>query len=150
MAQAGVGVEAIKARVAQMIAGSYIYFLVDTLKYLHKGGRIGGASALLGTALKMKPILTIQNGRVEPLERVRTKVKALTRLKELVHQGLDPQSGSKIYLATVHGDAPDRAAILHAELLKEFSPAETMLTDLTPAIATHAGPGLLAVAFYQD
>jgi DegV family protein with EDD domain len=150
MAQAGADVETIKARVAQMSAGFYIYFLVDTLKYLHKGGRIGGASALLGTALKMKPILTIQNGRVEPLERVRTKVKALTRLKELVRQELNPQSGGKIYLATVHGDASDRAAVLHAELLREFRPAETMLTDLTPAIATHAGPGLLAVAFYQD
>ncbi len=150
MAQAGADLEAIKARVAQMSAGFHIYFLVDTLEYLRRGGRIGGAAALLGTALKMKPILAIQNGRVEPFERVRTKAKATARLLELVLLGLDPQRDGKIYLAMVHGNAYDQAAALHAQLVKEFRPAETMLIDLTPAIATHSGPGVLAVAFYQD
>jgi DegV family protein with EDD domain len=149
LAQAGSDVEAIKARVAQMSAGFRIYFLVDTLEYLHKGGRIGGASALLGTALKMKPILCIRDGRVEPFERVRTKTRAVARLKELVRAGLDPQRGGKIYLATIHGNARPEAVALHADLVDAFHPDETLLTDLTPAIATHAGPGVLAVAFYQ-
>jgi DegV family protein with EDD domain len=149
MAQAGADIEAIKVRVAQMIAGFRIYFLVDTLEYLRRGGRIGGAAALLGTALKMKPILAIQNGRVEPFERVRTKAKAVTRLVELVRAGLDTQSEGKVYLAMVHGNVPEQARALHVELVEEFQPAETMLTDLTPAIATHSGPGVLAVAFFQ-
>jgi DegV family protein with EDD domain len=149
LAQAGADIPSIRARIEQMIAGSRIYFLVDTLEYLRRGGRIGGAAALLGTMLKMKPILTIQNGRVEPLERVRTQARAVTRLKELVAQGLDLQGDRPIYLATVHGNVPDRATQLHAEWLETFRPAESMLTDLTPAIATHAGPGVLAAAFFQ-
>jgi DegV family protein with EDD domain len=150
MAQAGADMEAIKARVAQMGSAFHIYFLVDTLEYLRRGGRIGGASALLGTALRMKPILSIQNGRVEPFERVRTKAKATARLMDLVRLGVDPHRDGKIYLGMVHGNAYDQASALHAELVQEFQPAETMLVDLTPAIATHSGPGVLAVAFYQD
>jgi len=150
MAQAGADLERIKARVAQMIQGFRIFFLVDTLEFLRRGGRIGGAAALLGTALKMKPLLTIENGRVEPCERVRTKARAVARLRELVRERLAPESGGKIYLATVHGNAPVEGATLYEELLREFHPAESMLTDLTPAIATHAGPGVLAVAFFQD
>jgi DegV family protein with EDD domain len=149
MAQAGADIQAIQARVIQMIAGFRIYFLVDTLEYLRRGGRIGGAAALLGTALKLKPILAIQNGRVEPFERVRTKAKAVARLVELARAGLDTQSEEKIYLAMVHGNVPEQAKALHLELVEEFEPAETMLTDLTPAIATHSGPGVLAVAFFQ-
>jgi DegV family protein with EDD domain len=120
MAQSGADVVTIKARIEQMSAGFCIYFLVDTLEYLHKGGRIGGAATLLGTALKMKPILSIQNGRVEPFERVRTKARALARLKELVHEGLDPQRDGTIYLATVHGDVLQAAAALHAEQVNQF------------------------------
>jgi fatty acid-binding protein DegV len=98
----------------------------------------------------MKPILAIQNGRVEPLERVRTKSKALARLLALVRAGIDKASGGKIYLALVHGNVPDQAAELHAELVAEFQPDETTLIELTPAVATHVGPGVLGVAFYQD
>ncbi len=150
MGQAGADLNAIKARIAQMSANFRIYFLVDTLEYLRRGGRIGGATALLGTALKLKPILSIQNGRVEPFERVRTKTKAVARLTELARGGLDSQDEGKTYLAIIHGNVPDQAAELHAQMVKEFRPAETMLIDLTPAIATHSGPGVLAVAFYQD
>lgn len=150
MAAVGADVETIKSRVKQMSAGFQIYFLVDTLEYLRRGGRIGGAAALLGTALKMKPVLSIQDGRVEPFERVRTKAKAVARLIELVRAGLDAQSDAKKYLAMVHGNVYSEADALHAELVEEFQPHETMLIDLTPAIATHSGPGVLAVAFYQD
>lgn len=149
MAHDGADVEAIITRVAQMSAGFRIYFLVDTLEYLRRGGRIGGAAALLGTALRMKPVLAIQNGRVEPFERVRTKTKAVARLVELVRMGLDHESDRKIYLGLVHGNVPDQAATLHAQLIEQFRPAETLLLDLTPAVATHSGPGVLAVAFFQ-
>jgi DegV family protein with EDD domain len=150
MAQAGADLKEIKARVMRMSAGFRIFFLVDTLEFLRRGGRIGGAAALLGTALKLKPILSIQDGRVEPVERVRTKAKAMARLVELVRAGLDAGCDRKIYLALIHGNVPDEAAALHAELVAEFNPAETLLVDLTPAIATHSGPGVLAAAFYQD
>jgi fatty acid-binding protein DegV len=98
----------------------------------------------------MKPILTIQDGRVESYERVRTKSKALARLVELVRAGLDATRAGKIYLATVHGNALEEAGALHEQLVDELQPGDTMLLDLTPAIATHAGPGVLALAFYQD
>ena len=68
----------------------------------------------------------------------------------MARTGLDTRSGRKIYLALIHGNVPDEAAELHTKLVAEFRPAETLLVDLTPAIATHSGPGVLAVAFYQD
>jgi fatty acid-binding protein DegV len=68
----------------------------------------------------------------------------------LVSKGLDPQRDGNIYLATVHGDVLQEATTLHAKQVDQFHPAESMLIELTPAIATHAGPGVLAVAFYQD
>jgi DegV family protein with EDD domain len=150
MAEAGAPIEEIKDRVAKMSAGFRIYFLVDTLEYLRRGGRIGGAAALLGTALKMKPILALQDGRVESFERVRTKSKAVSRLAQLAEEGLDAGSDGKTYLAVIHGNVLDQAKSLHLDLVQRFQPDETMLVDLTPAIATHAGPGVLAVAFYQD
>jgi DegV family protein with EDD domain len=149
MAQAGSDLETIKTRLGQMMAGFQIYFLVDTLEYLRKGGRIGGAAALLGTALRLKPVLTIRDGRVESFERVRTKAKAVAHLKELVRAGLNPHGEDRRYLATVHGNVPEEGKALHAELVTEFQPHESLLTDLTPAIAVHSGPGLLAVAFFE-
>jgi DegV family protein with EDD domain len=150
MAEVGADVDTIKSRIAHMSEGFQIFFSVDTLEFLRRGGRIGGAAALLGTALKTKPILSVQDGRIEPFERVRTRARAVARLRQLVHTGLDVDRDTKKYLAVVHGNAADEGAALHAELVEEFRPDETMMLDLTPAIATHTGPGVLAVAFFQD
>ena len=148
MAAAGKSADAILARLDEFIAGSHIYFVVDTLEYLQKGGRIGKAAALLGTALQMKPLLMLCEGVVEAKERIRTKSKAVGRMHELVMQ----ETSGRICrcLGILHAAAPDEARQLEADLLTRVQPDETMIAEVGPVIATHTGPGMVGVAFYAE
>ena len=148
MAAAGQSAEAILARLDQFIAGSHIYFVVDTLEYLQKGGRIGKAAALLGTALQMKPILMLQDGIVEAKERIRTKSKAVLRLRELAVQ--ETAGLSCRYLGILHAAALEEARQLGDGLVSQLMPAETIMEEVGPVIATHTGPGVVGVAFYAE
>ena len=148
MAAAGQSTEAILARLDQFIAGSHLYFVVDTLEYLQKGGRIGKASALLGTALQMKPLLAIEDGIVEPKERIRTKSKAVARIQELAVQ---ETAGRKCcYLGILHAAAPQEAEQLKTDLVSALAPGETIMAEVSPIIATHAGPGVVGAVFYAE
>jgi DegV family protein with EDD domain len=148
MANAGRSAQAILDRVKQIMAGSHIYFVVDTLEYLQKGGRIGKAQALLGTALQMKPVLALEEGVVEAKERIRTKSKALARLRELVVH--ETAGSSRVYLGILHAAAPEEAQRLEADLLSRLKPFETTMGQVGPVIATHTGPGVVGVAFYAE
>ena len=148
MAAAGQSTKAILARLDQFIAGSHLYFVVDTLEYLQKGGRIGKAAALLGTALQMKPILMLQDGIVEAKERVRTKNKAVMRLRELAVQ--ETAGRSCRHLGVLHAAALEEARQLGDELVAQLMPAETIMDEVGPVIATHTGPGVVGVAFYAE
>lgn len=144
----GADADAIMARLSELIPRSHIYFLVDTLEYLQKGGRIGGASALIGGVLQVKPILELRNGRVEPLERARTRHKALARLKELVVE--HAAHGPACHLSVMHaGDLAAAQALAH-DLSRQLEANDPMVMDLVPAIVTHAGPGTLAVGFFSE
>jgi DegV family protein with EDD domain len=122
-----------------------VYFVVDTLEFLHRGGRIGGAQRLLGTALNLKPILALQDGRVEALERIRTKGKAVERLINIV---AEQTAGKKpVRLASLHANAPDEARALLEQATKLINPDEVILTDVSPVVGTHTGPGTLALAY---
>jgi len=145
-AEGGCEVDTIIARPRGLIGRAHVYFLVDTLRYLAMGGRIGGAAALLGSVLQVKPILTLRDGRVEMLERERTHRRAVARLKELVLQQI-PGDGSG-YLAVMHGGVPDEAQALAAELRQELGLSEVPILDVPPAIVTHGGPGILGVSFF--
>lgn len=142
----GLDVDTIEARVRDLIPRCRIYFLVATLEYLARGGRIGGAAALLGTVLRVKPILTMQDGRAEQLERTRTHKRAVARLKELVVEEL-PGDGSG-HLSIMHAAAPDQARSLAEDLRTRLDLSSIPILDLPPAIVTHIGPGVLAVAFF--
>jgi DegV family protein with EDD domain len=85
LAKRGASADQVEALVHQMMPRARLYFLVDTLEFLRRGGRIGGAAALVGSVLQIKPILTFADGKVEPFEKERTKKRALTRVLELVH-----------------------------------------------------------------
>lgn len=122
-----------------------IFFAVDTLEFLHRGGRIGGAQRFLGTMLNMKPILAIQNGRVEGIERIRTKSKAVDRVLELVIE--KTKGKSPIHLATLHANAADEAKALLEKASKELNPVESIFTEVSPTVGTHAGPGTVGLAF---
>jgi len=125
-----------------------VYFVVDTLEYLHKGGRIGGASRIFGTALNIKPILYIHNRQVEPLEKVRTKSKATARLLEI----LDDEVAGKpnLRLATLHAAVRDEAVELLEQAKERWNPVEALLTEVSPAVGTHVGPGTVGLAYSID
>ena len=122
-----------------------VYFAVDTLEFLHRGGRIGGAQRFLGTMLNMKPILAIHDGRVEGIERIRTKSKAHDRVLELVVE--KTKGKSPIRLATLHANAAEDARALLARAEKELNPTESIFTEVSPTVGTHAGPGTVGLAF---
>ncbi len=123
-----------------------IYFLVATLDYLARGGRIGGAQALLGSVLQIKPILTFKNGRVEQYERVRTMHQALARLKEIVCSQIKPGGASQ--LTVLHGGNPQEAQELALDLSLSLGVQIPGIFAMPPAIVTHAGPGVLGVGFF--
>jgi DegV family protein with EDD domain len=123
-----------------------IYFLVDTLEYLQKGGRIGGAKALLGEMLQIKPILCLRNGQVEPFEQQRTKRRALARLLEVVEEQC-PKS-PEAHLSVMQAGAVGEAKLLEAELKARMGLTHIAIYELPPAIVTHGGPGLLGIGFF--
>ncbi len=124
-----------------------VYFVVDTLKYLHKGGRIGGASAFFGSALDLKPILYLsQEGKIEALEKVRTKKKAVSRLIDLA---VGKAAGKKAYVGIMQANALEGAQAIKSELEKRMDLAEIEIYELSPVIGTHAGPGTLGIAVHS-
>jgi DegV family protein with EDD domain len=127
---------------------SGVIFVVDTLEFLHRGGRIGGAQRFFGTALNMKPILQMNNGKIEALERVRTKNKALDRLVELVVERCAGKG--KIQIAAPNSQAGDEARQVVEKISQRIEVSESMVTELSPVIGTHVGPGTVAIAFMTE
>jgi len=146
---AGQGIKAgeIVDRLNQWIPRGQIFFLVDTLEYLQKGGRIGGAKALLGEILQIKPILCLKEGQVEPFEQQRTKKRAVARLLEVVEEKCP--KGPQAHLCVMQAGAPQEAAALAAELNSRMNIPDIPIYEMPPAIMTHGGPGILAVGFFE-
>ncbi|MGD0173426.1 MAG: DegV family protein [Anaerolineales bacterium] len=129
----------------QAVADSGIIFVVDTLEFLRRGGRIGGAAAFLGAALNMKPLLTLHEGKVEALDKVRTKGKAVDRMLDLIEQ----QIGSRrpLRIGTVQAAAEEEAKALLERAKDRFHPEETIFSEVSPVIGTHVGPGTIGLAY---
>lgn len=125
-----------------------VYFLVDTLEYLRKGGRIGNASYLLGSVLQMKPILGIDDGKVTAIEKQRTSHKALSRLKELVLEQCPLGEGS--YITISHCGGQERAERLAKELEHALDVPSIPVYEVPPAIVVHGGPGIISVSFFRS
>lgn len=140
-AEAGGTVDDAVEAVERRAAGTSAFFYVDTLDYLRRGGRIGTAQALLGSALAVKPLLRLDGGRIELLEKVRTSGRAILRLEELV---LDRAAEGPVDVAVHHLAAAERAAEL-ADRLRERVPGlgELHLSEVGAVIGAHTGPGLL-------
>jgi DegV family protein with EDD domain len=123
-----------------------LFFAVDTLKYLHKGGRIGGASRYFGAALSIKPILYLDNdGKIDALERVRTKRKAMEKLVQLA---TEKATGKPVHVGIMHANAPREAMNLRSKLLINLDCKQSKIYEMSPVIGTHVGPGTLGVAVY--
>jgi len=143
--EGGANLEDVVALVEKAREHTGVYFAVDTLEFLHRGGRIGGAQRFLGTALNMKPILAVIDGRVEAIERIRTKGKALERVIELVAEKTKGQS--PVRLATLHANAPEEARQLLDKASVFLNATESILAEVSPVIANHAGPGTVGLAY---
>ena len=124
-----------------------VYFLVDTLEYLHKGGRIGNASYLIGSVLQMKPILGIDDGKVTAVEKQRTSAKALKRLKALVLEAC-PQ-GEESHITVSHCGGQERAEGFAKELAEDLGLENIPVYEVPPAIVVHGGPGIISVSFFK-
>jgi len=147
-AQDGLDPDTIIKRVKDLASREIVYFVLDTLEYLYKGGRIGGAKLLAGSLLQVKPILQLKNGRTEPVESQRTKKRAMARLKELVYTNCPHQK--EAFLTVMHGDILDEAKALTEELKANLGISEIDIYDLPPAILVHAGPGVIAVSYFTE
>ena len=134
-----------KALAEKARAYTGVYFAVDTLEFLHRGGRIGGATRFLGSALNLKPILALQDGRIEAIDRVRTKSKALDRVLELIVEAT--KGKTPIRIATLHANAPQEARELLEKVNKILNATENIFSEVSPVIGTHAGPGTVGLAY---
>lgn len=144
-AEAGGSLEDCKAVAEQAREHVGVVFAVDTLEFLYRGGRIGGGSRFLGTALNIKPILEVTGGRVEALERVRTRKKSLQRLVELVVERT--ANRQPVRLATLHANAEADAREILAMASSRLNAVESILSEVSPVIGTHAGPGTVGLAY---
>lgn len=144
LANEGQNQRQIAEAIRSLLPNQRLLFVVDTLEYLHKGGRIGGAQRLLGSVLSIKPILHIDDGRIEPLESVRTKKKALSRLLQLVEE--QTKGWSEIHAAVVDANDAETADFICEQISQAIQPAEIIRCGLSPVVGTHAGPGAIGVA----
>lgn len=147
-ANAGLEPGVVIEKIEEMSARHRVYFVVDTLEYLFRGGRIGAAKALFGSLLQVKPILTLKDGHTEAFESQRTAKRARARLKEVVLSDCprDPDA----HLCVMHGDAEDLALSIAAELggILGIPVTDIPIYDLTPAILVHSGPGVIGVSYF--
>lgn len=143
VSEAGGSLDEAVAAAEKRAEGTSAYFYVDTLDYLRRGGRIGTAQALLGSALAVKPLLQLTEGRIDMLERVRTASRAIARLEEIA---AERAGTAPVDIAVHHLAAPDRAAALADRLRERVSGlAELHVSEVGAVIGAHTGPGLLGV-----
>lgn len=144
IARSGKGLQEVLAEVRQIIPNIHLLILLDTLKYLAKGGRIGKAKALLGSVLSVKPLLIVKDGELQPSGQVRTRSQGIQRLFDFAKNAIDIQDLSVVYSTT-----PDEAQIL-AEHVGSLVPRERItLARVGPALGVHAGPGALGISFRE-
>lgn len=146
MAKAGKSADEIVAKLNDMIPRGRLYFLVDTLEYLAKGGRIGGAKKLLAELLEIKPILQVRDGQVESFEQQRTKKRAVARLVEVVAESCP--GGEEAHLCVLQVEAEGEAQALADELKSKVPVSTIPIYELPPAIVVHAGPKALGAGFF--
>ena len=146
-ARSGQPVEEVVGLARDRAAASTTYFYVDTLDFLRRGGRIRPAAALVGTALSVKPLLTVADGEIRPLERVRTESRAMARLEELGLSALARAAGrsDRVDVAVHHLDNSEGAARLVSRLRDRVTGCEIAVTEVSAVIGVHVGPGMLGV-----
>jgi len=148
VAQSGCGISEVAEAAKKLIGKMRVMFVVDTLEFLHKGGRIGGAKRLMGSMLAMKPLLELKDGRITPLDSVRTKKKAIQTM--LGHFYEDANDKSNIHLTVYHGVAGEDAEYVLSQAKEKFALESSIIAKLSPVIGVHTGPGTVGMAYYFD
>ena len=146
-AEAGKSREEVAAIVNALIPKLNLIFVLDTLEYLRRGGRIGGAKAMLGTLLNVKPLLQLEDGLVEPLEQPRSRTRALRRLLDILEERADHRP---LHIGLLHAEAPQEAGALEKQIRAKFPVKEFHTAEIGPVIGVHTGPCAVGLAFYTD
>jgi len=147
-AEQGKSLEDVRRAADEVVKRLRVFFAVDTLEFLHRGGRINGASRYLGTALDVKPILFFNSeGKIDALERVRTKRKAMQRLITLAEQ---QANGHPVHVGIVHTNVPQAAQEFRDEVEKRLNCKEIFTIEFSPVIGVHVGPGTIGIALYAE
>ncbi len=144
-AQSGRTRDEILTMLEHLLAGTRTFFMVDTLDYLQRGGRIGKAQALLGTLLHIKPLLTLENGTVCPFEKVRGRAKGLERLAAVLAEAA---AGQRLEYAIVHGNTPELFAQLKDKLAARVGFGPRLESRVGGIVGTHTGPGVVGFSFH--
>ena len=143
-ARAGAGLEEVKAAAESVPGRLEVLFMVDTLEYVRRGGRIGRARAYLGTILRIKPILAVREGELYPVERVRTRAQGVERIIQAAvrHQN--------VKLAGVgHSTTPDEAELIRERLAMAFPHAQVFVARIGPVLGVHGGPGIVGIGVVE-
>jgi len=144
-AKKGASLKECKQIAEKACTGTGVFFVVDTLDFLHRGGRIGGAAALVGNAFNLKPILTVNAGKIDSAAKVRTQKKAVEKMMDMVADRLAAAKSCR--LSVLHANAPTQSDEIMSALIQRFHPVETVFSEVSPVIGTHTGPGTVGVAF---
>jgi DegV family protein with EDD domain len=147
-AEAGRTLPQLKASIEKLNASMNGFGALDTLEYLWKGGRIGSAKALLGTMLRIKPVLAFEAGEVKVLHKARTTSKAIEYILEVMSERVE--GSTPIHAVVVHTHAIELALVLQKEVQARFNCAELDLLELGPVLGTHIGPGFFGLGFYSE
>lgn len=142
MAAAGHSAKEIAAELERRAAATRTLFIVDSLEYLHKGGRIGGAAAIFGSILQIKPILTLQETKVQVLDKVRTRAKAAARMLEELDK-----PDSLEYIGVVYGDSPAAIEDMLGTIKQRFPGVPVATAPLGSVLSAHLGPGVIGLIF---
>lgn len=146
-ARAGLDPAAVARKAQETAEKVGLYAMLDTLEFLRRGGRIGTAAWLMGSALQFKPIIQVTEGRVEPMARPRTRQKAIETLLDLLEKR---RAGRPLHAAVLHAADPEGADELRDLIEARFDCVELLITEFTPVMGAHTGPGVLGVAFYVE
>ena len=146
-AMEGKPMEEIISKVKDMIGKSRFLFVPDTLEYLKKGGRIGGASALFGSILQIRPILTVENGATEVFEKVRTKQKSISKMIDKAKSDFEARGYGNLIVHHINCEESGKAL---AEKIKEVLNIEPEIQCIGPVIGCHVGPKAVGIAYYTE
>jgi DegV family protein with EDD domain len=147
MAAAGGDLDRVVARAEEMIPRVHLFAVLETLEYLHRGGRVPAVAALLGSALQIRPIFSLCDGHVDILAKVRTKARAVERMLAMMRERARDRP---VHTAVFHADALEEAEALREQVASRFNCVELYITEFTPVMGAHTGPGVLGLAFWAE